>query len=211
MALAMQLPTRLSGCTISRVGLQISSEANFNDWKQIGDELIRFHSGMLWWLGDWYNQGDGRWRGKLVEYSQLAKLDYGTLADATWICRKIAVSRRRENLSIAYHREVAHLEPLEQTKWLDMAEHHKLKRLRLRMSIRAERLLSEEECEQLAMKTGGALSVTALSLKFNLLLAHQPIEKWSLTELKQRHEELQPFIAADQLIVARLEELNVAR
>ena len=66
---------------------------------------------------------------------------YQTLMDSKWISGRIKFSRRRENLSFSHHKEVAALDPEEQTFWLQRAEDEGWTRNELRRAIKEQSTL----------------------------------------------------------------------
>jgi hypothetical protein len=206
-----KIPIKLPGCELSPAGLKIG-DISFDQWDIIGGTLNRCESGVTWWIGDWINFGEGKWeQGRLQRAKSILNMSYKTLAAASYIARSVEFSRRHENLSIAHHWAVAPLDPIEQTKWLALAERNKLSHRRLRASIVAGKLLSDAEFETASLKSSGVISLTGLSVKFKLLLAREPIDHLDQRQLRQRHEELQPFVETDRRILERMEELNVAK
>jgi hypothetical protein len=78
---------------------------------------------------------------------------------------------------------------------------------RLRASIRAGRVLSEDECGG-AGKNGAIISLTALCVKLRLWQKRAPdIGTMNMDELTLAHENLLPFVETDQRIQERLKEL----
>jgi hypothetical protein len=213
----MGLPIKLEGCKLTPTGLQIATDS-FATWNYIGESLIALHCGLTWWIGDWYNFGEGKWQqGALLKAAALVNINYSTLANACYLCRAVEYPVRRADLRIAHHEEVAHLSSQEQRQWLELAAREKARHLRLRASIKAWqnakkspsalRLLSDEEYNVDKIGTG-VISLVALKTKFCLLLNHRPIEQLSVPELRQYHHDLQPFIQTDRRIVARLHEID---
>ena len=53
----------------------------------------------LWWIGDWLNEGEQQYGEMYAQALDATELEYGTLRTAKWICGRIELSRRRDNLS----------------------------------------------------------------------------------------------------------------
>ncbi len=64
---------------------------------------------------------------------------YEALRDAVWVANNIEASRRRDNLTWGYHREVASLKPDQQDYWLFVAEDEGLSQSQLRAAIKQYR------------------------------------------------------------------------
>lgn len=129
---------------MTRTALLLPDGLPFDLWQQVGETLRLIESGVMWWLGAWWNYGQ-RAYGEMA--SQAARdavedatgRDFQTVNNAGWVDRRIEFSRRRENLSWSHHLEVAALEPDEQEHWLDRAEVDGLSVHRLRAEIKRDR------------------------------------------------------------------------
>ena len=84
-----------------------------------------------------------------------------------------------------------------------------MSRRRLRASIRADRVLTDEECAELGPKSSGIISLTALSVKLRLWESRTlRIEEMAMPQLEEAERNLEPFVKVHQRIEARLEELR---
>ena len=132
-----QLEPRALGLpgNLSATGLELPENLTFEEWSQIGETLQNIERSVMWWIGDWWAFGEH----KYGELSAQASGDDGysaqTLMDAAWVSRKVEISRRRESLSWSHHREIAALDPDEQTEVLDIAETESLSRNDLRKRV----------------------------------------------------------------------------
>lgn len=109
-----------SGFLLRKNGIEPVGSPTFEQWEEVGKFIKKSGQSVQFWLGDWLNYGESEWGEK---YSQaLEETDYalGTLQNSAWVAGR--VSRRHENLSFGHHQNVAHLEPVEQEKWLKKAE-----------------------------------------------------------------------------------------
>jgi len=66
------------------------------------------------WIGDLLTYGERRWAEMYIEMIEHTGYDYATLRVLKWVASRVAVSRRRESLSFAHHKEVAKLPPDQQ-------------------------------------------------------------------------------------------------
>lgn len=121
---------------LSKAGLQILGEVDFEDWLQIGNKLKQIEGAVMWWLGDWLNYGEATYGEKYSQALEATEYEYQTLADASYVSSAVHFSRRLENLSFWFHREVASLEPQDQDRFLDLAESQNLTIRELRQQVK---------------------------------------------------------------------------
>jgi hypothetical protein len=157
------------------------------DWHEVGRSLANIHGSSLWWIGDWLNHGERTWAESYKSAEVLTRFDYGTLRNAAYIAASVEVSRRRDKLSWSHHSEVAHLDPQEQSRWLHEAEKNNLTRQLFRASIKAGKVLTEDDYEKSLSKDKRTLSVEQIALSFRLWLNHsnhdkKPREWWVTVE-----------------------------
>jgi hypothetical protein len=92
---------------------------------------------LQWWVGDLLNDSEAR---DGHEFSQLAAdtgLSEGALSSRMYVCRRVAVKRRRPGLPFSVHLAVASLGARDQERWLKIAEAEQLTAAMLRERIRA--------------------------------------------------------------------------
>jgi hypothetical protein len=84
----------------------------------------RLEQSTLWWIGDWWAYGEHRYgdRKTLVESEEWNGPAYDTCVGAVWVCDRFEKLRRRSNLPVSFHREVAALPPEEADRVLDECE-----------------------------------------------------------------------------------------
>jgi len=116
---AMLMP---AGCELVKTGLQIQGHLLFDQWNEIGDNLRKVESGVMWWLGDWLNYGEMEFGEKYSQVLDQTDYSYGTLRNASWVASKVAFVIRNDKLSFSHHAQVADLPEAEQKKWLGRAE-----------------------------------------------------------------------------------------
>ena len=98
-----------------------------------------------WWLADiiiYSEEVHGQLVGQIAEATGLAP---SSIENITSIGRRVPPSIRRPNLSFSVQGEVASLTPLEQIKWLDVAENERLTKAELRSRIRASKAPEGED------------------------------------------------------------------
>jgi hypothetical protein len=168
--------------TITRTGLDIRGELTFEEWQALGNELAPVAKSIGFIVGDWINYGETRYGEKYHEALRATGLSYATLADYSYVARRIDFSFRNENLDFTHHKVVAKCkDPQAQRTWLETAEKENLSVARLRKSMNFGRLATEQEMEQDPADRG---VVTHLALINRLIrwwkqtTADDPVDKW---------------------------------
>lgn len=105
-------------------------------WREVGVDLSVLWDASTWWQGDWLLYGQDRFPDRYKHAVEHSGLDYQTLRNYAWIARKFPPLRRRPNLSMQHHAEVASLPEEEQDRWLDRAESGLWSRNKLRSVLR---------------------------------------------------------------------------
>lgn len=131
---AIHLPGTAS---LSRSGLTFPPSLSQSAWEGIGEQLAQVSNSSAWWLADWLIYGETAYSGRYRNAVARTGLDYQTLRNYAWVARRFDQGRRRENLSLAHHAEVARLSPPEQDYWLRKAEQGEWSRNRLRKEVRS--------------------------------------------------------------------------
>lgn len=124
------------GVTVHPIGLELPHDLRFNDWRRVGEALEHVGAALQWALGDWLASGE-RYRREYHQAMQEIDRRYQTLADLKYVSSRVELSRRRESLSHAHHREVASLDPFWQNTWLDDALRQNWTSKELRAEIQA--------------------------------------------------------------------------
>lgn len=108
---------------LSPIGLALPEGMSFAEWEHVGATLKTIRdSALRWWWGDWLNYGEARYGEKYAQAVDESDYSYQTLRKASYVCGRIELFRRRNNLSFGHHQEVAALLPDEQDMWLADAE-----------------------------------------------------------------------------------------
>lgn len=79
------------------------------------------HSAAKFWIGDALNFSEQAYGERYAQMEAATRMDHHSLENIASVCRKVARSRRREELSFSHHGVVARLEPNEQVEWLTAA------------------------------------------------------------------------------------------
>ena len=132
---------------VSRLGVRFEGDVP----EQSIDDLLRdagsFARGCLFIIGDAINYAQGKWGEKYDRWMQVTGLEYQTLRNAAWIARRIDLSVRRDNLTFEHHKLIARLDPSDQERWLDLAQHNGMSTRRLRKSLFLGRPATDEDME----------------------------------------------------------------
>lgn len=168
--------------SIIPTGIQFNEELSFEEWDDLGQKLAPIGKSIGFIIGDWINYGEGRYGERYEESLKRTGLAYQTLANYSYVARRVEISLRKENLDLHHHLVVAKLKtPDEKEFWLNMAEKHKLGIRRLRKSINFGRLATEEEVQGDPADKG---VVTHLALINRLIrwwkqtTANDPVDEW---------------------------------
>lgn len=116
-------------------GLKIQPGIKLDEWEKIGGQVVGLHSATSWALGDWLFYGEWEYGSSYEAAAAATGLAVQTLTDLKHVAGRFEFSRRRENLSLSHHREVAPLPLDEQDDWLDQAEEGGWSREQLRNAI----------------------------------------------------------------------------
>lgn len=167
-------------CTFTKTSLILDESISDEDYLKVGKFLTKVKKSLMWWIGDWCAFGEFNenfyFTGIMLEIR--SRYSDKSIHNATWVCNKIEPSRRREQLDIGHHADVASLEPEEQDYWLERAEKENLSVMKLRRLIKREKLLAEsKEYEQEAIVTD-----YGLNSYYYLDYTHQCIEAMSKAE-----------------------------
>lgn len=104
----------------SRLGLTIVDTMGFNDWRALGDRLVRMGDSAAWWIGDWRAFGDRFVDDYREGVEQVDRADE-TIRKYAWVARSVPRGTREQTLSFRHHEIVARLDAEEQRRWLDDA------------------------------------------------------------------------------------------
>ena len=117
------------------LGLRVIGVPTLEMMAQVGGQLVRAERSLHWWLGDWFNAGEDYCGEAFSQLLDHLGMDPDTVMQYGWVCRKVSQDRRRADLSYSHHREVAALEPDQQTAWLATAADQSFGHARLRREL----------------------------------------------------------------------------
>lgn len=117
------------------------------EWFKRGQALVaqftEMHGrvdGLMWQLGDWLNEGKAMFGEKYRVALDMLEYEPQTLRLAASVAGRVDLLTRVNKLSFCHHREVAHLNKVEQEKFLGLALKHNWSTRDLRESIRKEEM-----------------------------------------------------------------------
>jgi hypothetical protein len=126
-------------CRSTRTALFFKPELSYDEWQQLGDQLLSVANSSAWWVGDWLLFGQRVYADRYERALRQTGFDYQTLRNYAWVASRLEPTRRQAQLSFSHHAEVAAFEPDDQDEWLRRALANGWSRNRLRAEIRAER------------------------------------------------------------------------
>ena len=133
---------------MTRCGIKFHGDLSFEEWESLGGELGSAERSMGFLIGDWINYAEDKWGEKYNEAIACTGLEYQTLANYSYVARKVQFSARAENLTFRHHLAVAKLkDPDEQKRWRKTAVDNDLGYRRLQKSINYGRIATEEETD----------------------------------------------------------------
>lgn len=130
-------PPRARDLPENPMGIALADDVSYESWSAIGRHIAAVSNSSAWWVGDWLVHGERRFPGRYRRCLEELPLGYQTLRNYAWVARRVAMSRRRDDLSFQHHAEVAALDAGEQAHWLERAARDGWSRSRLRAAIRA--------------------------------------------------------------------------
>lgn len=119
---------------LTETGWDPQRELNFEEWLEEGRRLVQINRASQWGIGDWLLYGAHRYGEKYVNAALATGYDEQTLKNMRRVASMFEKSRRRD-LSWSHHEAVAALEPAEQDRVLDDAEHNEWTREELRKAL----------------------------------------------------------------------------
>ena len=162
----------------TRVGLQMPAKMAYDEWERAGRQLADVLDSSSWWLGDWLVYGKKRYPDRYKQAISATALDYQTLRNYAWVCRRFPIPRRHPALSFQHHAEVASLTPDQQDEWLGKAEALDWSLHALRRELKAGAVgRRKRESDQLIVKLP-ATSAQQERWRLAATASGADIEKW---------------------------------
>lgn len=108
--------------SFTQTGWQCQSELPYERWQHLAESIQLVSGSLNWIVGDVLNYGESRYGEKYAQAVDVMGWAVQRAKDACWVANKIPHERRNPNVSWTAHRHAAHLDPEQQTYWLNMAE-----------------------------------------------------------------------------------------
>ena len=165
---------------VTATGIEFLGDLSLAEWGELGRTLIALARKSGFMLGDWINYGSKAYGEKYKEALEVTGLAPKTLRNYASVARRVGPTLREPSLGHDHHAAVAKLESHVQRYWLEMAKTHKLTVRRLRKSIQAGRLVSEEEMEDGAgnKQTNHVALINRLVRWLTSETCKAPVEEW---------------------------------
>lgn len=187
--MAELLPIQIDRCRLSRVGAEFTGDITVSEWMEVGRKLHAIGSCYQFLLGDWLNFGERAYGEKYKLACEQTGMDYQTLANYAWVCAKIEIYLRKENLSFGHHNLVAGMPESEREKWLDNAANGKWSIADMREAIRkAEAQYAGEDHGKPVVNVEGFIS------RITRAISGVKPEEWTSTQRFQYRELLKPIV-----------------
>jgi len=118
----------------------------YDTYEALAHFFGRVNRASLFWIGDLLLFGERVYGESYAQAAEATGLAPQSLMNTVSVCKQVPKTRRRPNLSLSMHQEVAPLEPAEQKEWLKRAETEGWTRGQLRGELRAQRNGEPETC-----------------------------------------------------------------
>ena len=181
--------------TITATGIDFFGDLSLAEWGELGSRLAPIAKSIALMLGDWVNYGKKAYGHKYKEAVRVTGLAEKTLRNYAYVARNVGHSLRDPSLGQEHHAAVAPLEPHLQKHWLGLAKEHNLSIPRLRKSIQAGRLVTEEEMEDAkAGQTNHVKLINRLVCWLTSETCKAPVEEWDADRREAIKRDFQPLL-----------------
>lgn len=132
-------PIRIGSFVLTETEMEVHGQPSFGEFQGVGDFISRSVKSAGWWAADWLKYGRSRadWKEKLDALLDVTQYSEETARKLRYLGENVSSERRRPDVDISAHIEVASLSPREQTKWLEKTAEHGWSVRELRSEIRA--------------------------------------------------------------------------
>ncbi|XHR30884.1 MAG: hypothetical protein ACFUZC_10030 [Chthoniobacteraceae bacterium] len=183
---------------IQQTGLEFRGELTREEWDDLGAKLGQIGKSIGFIIGDWINYGEKRWGEMYAEAERITGMPYQTLANFSYVARRVQFSCRQEKLGFEHHAVVAKLKaPEDQQHWLESAMKHKLSVRRLRVSMNKGHVVSIDEMDVDPADRGMPTYMTWLNKLLHWWTKRtqdDPIDQWDALDRARLKRDLEPWI-----------------
>ena len=153
------------GVAIDGLGLTLPDNLSYEDWSIVGRKLADTSRSVVWFLGDWLAHGhqhfsESHWGGRPPAelYARIAQeTGYAeqTLQNARAVCKKLPVSRRRDNLTFSHAAEIVGRceDPADYEGWIDYVAQGGVSVKALRTRLRQDGATVKAEANDVGVTT----------------------------------------------------------
>ncbi len=100
-----------SGFRLQENGLKPLNTPTKAEWIECGLFLRHAEGSVHYWIGDWLRYGEAHFKDDYTEACKITGYSYHTLRRDKYLSERIPIERRRSNLDVSFHHEVAPLDP----------------------------------------------------------------------------------------------------
>jgi len=180
---------------VTATGIVFFGDLSPAEWDDLGSRLAPIAKSIALMLGDWINYGSKSYGYKYNEAMKVTGLAEKTLRNHAYVARNVGHSLRDPSLGQEHHAAVAPLEPHLQKHWLGLAKEHNPSIPRLRKSIQAGRLVTEEEMEDAkAGQTNHVKLINRLVCWLTSETCKAPVEEWDADRREAIKRDFQPLL-----------------
>ena len=147
----------LPKASLTENGLTYDQTPTFAEWEAHGKALQQCSGATLWWVGDWFVYGEGRFGEEA--YQAVGDYEPETVRLSVWVASRCLPANRRKELSHKHHALVAAMLPDEQAKWLDLSVKHKLTTRELSASIKVGQVVRQADIDAQKQIAGALVDV----------------------------------------------------
>jgi hypothetical protein len=122
---------------VTTVSLEVAADLPYEKRRLIAVYFGEMSRHLQWWVGDLLNDSEARDEHLFSQLAADTGLSEGALSTRMYVCRRVAVKRRRAGLPFSVHHAVASLGARDQERWLKIAEAEQLTSQVLRERIKA--------------------------------------------------------------------------
>jgi len=182
---------------VTATGIEFFGDLSLAEWGELGSRLAPIAKSIALMLGDWVNYGKKAYDHKYKEAVRVTGLAEKTLRNYAYVARNVGHSLRDPSLGQEHHAAVAPLEPHLQKHWLGLAKEHNPSIPRLRKSIQAGRLVTEEEMEDARAgkkQTNHVALINRLVCWLTSETCKTPVEEWDADRREAIKRDFQPLL-----------------
>lgn len=171
---------------LTGIGLVSSGDVSFNEWRAVGDVLLRIEASIQWIIGDWLTQGEVTYGQTYKQIAEWSDREEQTLYNYAWVASKVQISLRKENLSFGHHNLIAGLPPEQQQNWLERAVAGKWSVSRMRQEMAGKYQIGQQDPPLIA--AGKTFQIHALKMLKKATADERVWLKAMLTDMLRRVE-----------------------